>query len=371
VDRETARIYEAKAAQWIAERGPRAERDGRLSEFAAQLGPGSRVADLGCGPGWYARAFAAAGHRAVCLDVSAGMLAEAKRRAPRAPGVRADLAALPFARGSLDGAWAANCYPHLPLSALPGALAELHGALAADAPIEITLASLEANAPTPDELQRGACERRSQDAGLPGRLFSALSPERARALLEGAGFEAIGIDVLANPFWLRVRARRARTLPDLVRPGLRVLVVGLNPSLYSADRGLPFARPGNRFWRAAVAAGWVARERDVAAAFAAGIGFTDLVKRATARAGELSRDEYAAGLRRVEALARELAPGALCLVGLDGFRRAAHRRAQAGWIAGGVGGRAAYLMPSTSGLNASASADSLAAHLRTALAGPR
>ena len=59
-----------------------------------------------------------------------------------------------------------------------------------------------------------------------------------------------------------VRARRARSLPDTVGDGMRVLVCGLNPSEYSADRGVGYARPGNRFWPAALQAELVTRALD-------------------------------------------------------------------------------------------------------------
>jgi TDG/mug DNA glycosylase family protein len=161
---------------------------------------------------------------------------------------------------------------------------------------------------------------------------------------------------------------RARTLPDLVGPGLRLLVCGLNPSLYSADAGLPFARPGNRCWPALRGAGLVARERDLWRAFARGIGFTDLVKRATPRSDGIGREEFEAGLARLEALVRRFRPRVVCLVGLQGFRAARDPRATAGPLAGGLGGRPAWLLPSTSGRNASATVASLAAHFRAAAA---
>jgi TDG/mug DNA glycosylase family protein len=57
--------------------------------------------------------------------------------------------------------------------------------------------------------------------------------------------------VAVDADWIRVSARRARTLPDTVGPGMRLLVCGLNPSLFAADAGVGYARPGNRFWPAA------------------------------------------------------------------------------------------------------------------------
>ena len=95
---------------------------------------------------------------------------------------------------------------------------------------------------------------------------------------------------------------------------------------------------------------------------------TDLVKRATPRADELTRDEYRAGLARVERLVQWLQPGAVCFVGLAGWRAAADRRAVAGVQPDGLGGRPVYVMPSTSGLNARTPPSELAEHLRAALA---
>lgn len=200
------------------------------------------------------------------------------------------------------------------------------------------------------------------------RIALALDPdEDARALrarLHAAGFGAI------RRRGRSLSARRELTLPDYVSGRLRLLVCGLNPSPYSAESGVPFGRPGNRFWPAARAAGLVERERDPFAALARGIGFTDLVKRATPGAHELSRDEYARGLGRVRALVREWRPRVVCFVGLEGWRRVVDPRARPGWLDSDFEARAAYLMPSTSGRNAHESLESLTAHLRAA-AGPR
>ena len=132
--------------------------------------------------------------------------------------------------------------------------------------------------------------------------------------------------------------------------------------------GIGFARPGNRFWPAALAAGFVARDRDPrrTRSLAHGVGMTDLVKRATPRADELTRDEYRAGADRVERLVRWLQPGAVCFVGLAGWRAAIDRRAQAGPQPEPFGGRPVYVMPSTSGLNARVPPAELAEHLRAA-----
>jgi TDG/mug DNA glycosylase family protein len=170
---------------------------------------------------------------------------------------------------------------------------------------------------------------------------------------------------------IEVHATRARTLPDHVAPGLRLLLCGLNPSLRAADAGVGFVTPSNRFWPAALAAGVVTQARDpLHAVKHHGIGFTDLVKRATVGAAELRPVEYRDGFARVERLAAWLEPGAVCFVGLTGWRAAVDKKATAGWQERLVGGRPAYVMPNPSGLNAHTSPADLAAHLRAAVAPP-
>lgn len=191
--------------------------------------------------------------------------------------------------------------------------------------------------------------------------------DRLRDVVIGAGFavDDVGVEDLS----FKMRARRERSLPDTVGPGMRLLVCGLNPSVYAADAGVGYARPGNRFWPAARAAGIVERDRDpVDALLHHRTGMTDLVKRATTGASALTAAEYRAGAARVERLVRWLRPAAVCFVGLAGWRAAVDPRAAAGEQAAGFGGIPAYVMPSTSGANAHAGLDDLADHLRAAAA---
>ena len=114
---------------------------------------------------------------------------------------------------------------------------------------------------------------------------------RIESLLRGAGFGDIRIDRdRGGRFWLWIRAVRAHTLPDYVRPGLDLLFCGLNPSLLAAETGVPYGRPGNRFWPAAKRARLCSRDRDPWHALACGVGFTDLVKRPTRAAREHQRE---------------------------------------------------------------------------------
>jgi TDG/mug DNA glycosylase family protein len=192
---------------------------------------------------------------------------------------------------------------------------------------------------------------------------------RLEDIIDGAGFAAAACDERDAAF--HIRATRLRTLPDYVGPGMQLLFVGLNPSIYAADAGVGFARPGNRFWPAALAAGIVARDRDPRDALRNhAVGFTDLVKRATARADELQRDEYRAGVERVRRLVEWLAPRVVCAVGFAGWRAAVDARAQAGWQAESFGHRPVYVMPNTSGLNARVPLATFVTHLQNASTGP-
>ncbi|MGZ4708892.1 MAG: methyltransferase domain-containing protein [Acidimicrobiales bacterium] len=363
-DRDTIAVYERRAAEWTSRRQPSRIEQARALARRIEAARGDDrsaddhpVLDLGCGPGWYAPAL---GPDVVTLDAARSMLDLATGEAPHAWPVQADLARLPFARGSAAGAWASNSYVHLARSSVPLALADLHRVLRPGAPIHLGLFVGDA------ELAVDA------DDTFAGRRFSGWSPSHLADVVVGAGFT---IDALDAPSPERagsqvtVAATRARTLPDTVGPGMRLLVCGLNPSVLSADVGVGFARNGNRYWPAALAAGIVSVDRDTRHAIVHhGVGMTDLVKRATPRADELTTDEYRAGLERVARLCAWLRPGAVCFVGLAGWRAAADRKAVAGVQPEALGGTPVYVMPSTSGLNARTTPAELADHLRAAAA---
>ena len=352
MERETVAVYEQRAEEWRDRRPPRFLEQVRA--LGAVVPAHGITADLGCGAGLH---LAHLPRPVVALDAALAMVRLARAEAPDAWPVQADLEALPFRRGALAAGWARASYLHVPNERVPWAFAQLHDALAVGAVAHLVL-------------HAGETSGLLTDDDFPGRYFSAWSADALTNVLIGAGFavESCAVDT-DNDFWIEARVTRARTLPDTVGPGMRLLVCGLNPSVNAADVGVGFAGPGNRFWPAAIAAGLVSRDRDARHAFTAHhVGMTDLVKRATPRAQEITRAEYRTGLGRVERMVEWLAPGAVCFVGLAGWRAAVNRKAVAGVQPDGIGGRPVYVMPSTSGLNAATSLADLVDHLRAATA---
>ncbi|MFL5817744.1 MAG: mismatch-specific DNA-glycosylase [Conexibacter sp.] len=92
---------------------------------------------------------------------------------------------------------------------------------------------------------------------------------------------------------------RVVTLADLLRPQLRAVCVGINPSIVSVEAGHYYqGRAGQRFLARLCAAGLIGdadRGTEDDAAFASGVGFTDIVKRPTSSAKELRAEEYRHG----------------------------------------------------------------------------
>src|SRR6187549_2204155 len=115
----------------------------------------------------------------------------------------------------------------------------------------------------------------------------------------------------ARPTAAELAAARDKSIEDVIAPDLKILFVGINPGLYSAATGHHFARPGNRFWRALHDGGFTPqlfKPWQQQALLAAGVGITNLVRRATATAAELDDDEIRAGRRLLERKVRRYRP---------------------------------------------------------------
>jgi len=174
-------------------------------------------------------------------------------------------------------------------------------------------------------------------------------------------------------------AFRGGTLPDLIGPGIRLLLVGINPGLQTIAVQAHFGRRGNRFYPALFHGGIVDRSIDASAGFdpddrahliARGVGITSLVPTATRRADELSADELRAGAVRLAGIAARFRPAAVAMLGITAYRVAFDRRhAVVGRQPEPLGGSQLWVVPNPSGLNAHSSlADLSAAYREVAVA---
>ena len=154
----------------------------------------------------------------------------------------------------------------------------------------------------------------------------------------------------------QLAAAHDKKVPDVIAASLKILFCGINPGLYSAAVGHHFARPGNRFWPTLHSAGFTDRllspfeEREL---LRRGYGITNIVRRATGAAHELSREELIKGGRRLRRKILRYRPAMVAFVGLSTYRTAFERpRAAVGRQREKIGSSGIWLLPNPSGLNA-------------------
>jgi TDG/mug DNA glycosylase family protein len=174
-----------------------------------------------------------------------------------------------------------------------------------------------------------------------------------------------------------LEAFRDHEVPDLVGPGLKLLFVGINPGLWTAAVQTHFAHPTNRFYPALAAAGITGYEVDRVAGMsdadrahlvARGVGITNLVPRASARASELSREELREGGERLRRFVAEHRPAVVAVAGISAYRDAfgergavLGRQPETLESASHWSGAALWVVPNPSGLNAHETVATLAA----------
>jgi SAM-dependent methyltransferase len=146
------------------------------ARFAALLGPGAHVLDIGCGPGHDIARLSELGLRACGLDRSRGMLAEA--RGCGVPLALGDMRALPLRGGALDGLWACASFLHIPRRDGPAALREFHRTLRPGGILYIGV-------------KQGAGERWVEPTPGQRRFFTFYSADELDGLLAGSGFSVL------------------------------------------------------------------------------------------------------------------------------------------------------------------------------------
>ncbi len=164
---------------------------------------------------------------------------------------------------------------------------------------------------------------------------------------------------------------RDAEVPDLLGPDLRLLFVGINPGLWTAATQTHFAHPANRFYPALLLGGVITRpispsdgmtDADRDHLRARGIGITNLVRRATARAAELTAEELRIGDAELEALVARESPRVVAVAGITAYRTAfGHPKAVLGRQSEPLAGSELWVVPNPSGLNAHETVATLAA----------
>ena len=147
-----------------------------------------------------------------------------------------------------------------------------------------------------------------------------------------------------------------RTTEDLIDYNLKVLFCGINPGMWSGATRFHFAKPGNRFWKALHLAGFTDRvlhpseEHEL---LENGYGITSFCKRTTARADELTAEEYVEGGKALVKKIEKYKPRILAVLGIGAYRAAFNKpKAKLGLQTEKIGNAAVWLLPNPSGLNA-------------------
>jgi TDG/mug DNA glycosylase family protein len=146
-----------------------------------------------------------------------------------------------------------------------------------------------------------------------------------------------------------------RTLPDQLRPGMKMIIVGCNPGERSARVGHYYAGRGNMFWPLLYESGIVPElleYKNDKRLLEFGIGMTDLVKRPTRGVEELERQEFAEGRVILSQKLQEFKPRVVAFNGKITFEKFSQRVCKLGVQKDLLYGAHVFVLPSSSGLNA-------------------
>ena len=148
-------------------------------------------------------------------------------------------------------------------------------------------------------------------------------------------------------------------LRDIIHPGVRVLLVGINPGVRSSQLGHNFAGPSNRFWKLLFESRLVPEPIGFADDHRLpefGFGITNLIPRPTPGIDTLRRDEYIAGARALRRKVRRVKPEVVAFIGVTLFRSVFSKRPGQAVALGPqeerFEGARVFVLPNPSGRNA-------------------
>jgi mismatch-specific thymine-DNA glycosylase len=153
-----------------------------------------------------------------------------------------------------------------------------------------------------------------------------------------------------------------KTLPDYLRKGMKLIIVGCNPSESSVRAGHYYAGRNNLFWPTLFESGVVPEPFDYPddrRIIEFGIGLTDLVKRPTKGVEELKREDFAEGRIVLSQKLEEFSPRVVAFNGKGTYEQFAQRKCKFGLQKELLYGARVYVLPSTSGQSAHSKKDRL------------
>ena len=156
-------------------------------------------------------------------------------------------------------------------------------------------------------------------------------------------------------------------LRDILRPGLEIVFVGINPGRHSAATGHHYAGPGNHFWPLLCESGLVDEHltaQDDARTPAWGIGLTNMVPRPSAGISELTTEEMLNGARALRRRLLRYRPGIVCFNGKRIYEIFSGGPCRMGRQTERIGTSHVFVMPSTSPRGASYSKAQKLAYFR-------
>lgn len=163
-----------------------------IRRFAAFVRRGDLVLDAACGPATDLRLLRDIGVHPVGVDLSAGVLTEARLMMPRHPLVRAPLHDLPFRPRSFGGLWLSAAFDHLPRSTWPETFASLMGLLD--------------HGPVYLSCTRGTADLAEVDDPVLGTIYRSEATEREIAtMLAAHGLQDLSVELRPDPIVDRKR----------------------------------------------------------------------------------------------------------------------------------------------------------------------
>ena len=147
-----------------------------------------------------------------------------------------------------------------------------------------------------------------------------------------------------------------RTLPDHLRKGMKLIIVGCNPTDSSVRVGHYYAGRDNPFWPALFESGVVPEPfdyHDDKRVIEFGIGLTDLVKRPSKTSDMLTREDFAEGRIVLSQKLEEFAPRVVAFNGKATYEQFAQRKCKCGLQKERLYGARVFVLPATPGSESS------------------